>query len=93
MKFSCRVDVWLKPGLLDPQGKAIEGALPAMGWSNVSGVRVGKYVEFLVEAQDEAAAFAQVHAMAERLLSNPVIEVFVVRDVTEWEGLTFEDRP
>lgn len=93
MKFSCRVDVWPKPALLDPQGKAIEGALPAMGWANVSGVRVGKCVKFLVEAQDEAAAVAQVHAMAERLLSNPVIEVFVVRDVTEWEGLTFEDRP
>lgn len=93
MKFRCRVDVWLKPELLDPQGKAIEGALPAMGWTNVNGVRVGKYVQFLVEAQDEAAAVAQVHAMAERLLSNPVIEVFDVRDVTEWEGLTSEDRP
>jgi phosphoribosylformylglycinamidine synthase len=91
-RFHCQVDVRLKPGLLDPQGKAIEGALPSMGWTNVSGVRVGKHVEFLVEAPDEAAAVAQVHEMSERLLSNPVIEVFVIRGVTEYEGLTIEDR-
>jgi phosphoribosylformylglycinamidine synthase len=87
------VDVRLKPGLLDPQGKAIEGALPAMGWTNVTGVRVGKHVEFYVEARDQTTAVAQVHEMAERLLSNPVIETFVIRGVEAFAGLTFEDRP
>ena len=68
----------LKPGLLDPQGKAIEGSLPALGWTNVSGVRVGKHVELSIEASSEEAARAQVEEMAHRLLSNPVIEDFQV---------------
>ncbi|HXF36739.1 MAG TPA: phosphoribosylformylglycinamidine synthase subunit PurS [Actinomycetota bacterium] len=78
MRFRFEVVVSLKPGLLDPQGKAVEGALPALGWTNVSGVRVGKHVELTVEAPDEARARAQVEEMARRLLSNPVIEEFRV---------------
>lgn len=73
----------LKDGLLDPQGKAIEGSLPTMGWSNVSGVRVGKHIELIVEADDEAAARRQVEEIAERLLSNPVIEDFRIVDAEE----------
>jgi phosphoribosylformylglycinamidine synthase len=83
VRFTFEVLVRLKPGLLDPQGKAVEGSLPAMGWSNVSGVRVGKHVELIVEAADEASARAQVDEMASRLLSNPVIE--------EYQVLTAED--
>jgi phosphoribosylformylglycinamidine synthase len=83
MRYTFEVLVRLKPGLLDPQGKAVEGSLPAMGWSNVSGVRVGKHVELTVEAADEASARAQVVEMASRLLSNPVIE--------EYQVLTAED--
>jgi phosphoribosylformylglycinamidine synthase len=93
VRFVTHVEVMLKPGLLDPQGKAIEGSLPALGWTNVSDVRVGKYVRLQLEADDHDAAFKQVREMAERLLSNPVIETFVVRDVAEYPGLTFEDRP
>jgi len=74
MKYRFRVVVSLKPGLLDPQGKAIEGSLPSMGWANASNVRVGKYVELVVDAETEAAAASQVEEMARRLLSNPVIE-------------------
>ena len=66
--------VTLKDGLLDPQGKAIEDALPAMGWTNVNDVRVGKHIELTVEAEDEDAARREVHEVAQRLLSNPVIE-------------------
>ncbi len=91
MRFRCLVDVRLKEGLLDPQGKAIEGALPAMGWSNVSNVRVGKLVTMDVEAPDQDSAITLVHEMAERLLSNPVIEVFAVRSVEAYEGMTFRD--
>jgi phosphoribosylformylglycinamidine synthase subunit PurS len=76
--FTFEVLVRLKPGLLDPQGKAVEGSLPAMGWTNVSAVRVGKHVELTVDAADEAAARTQVEEMATRLLSNPVIEDFVI---------------
>jgi phosphoribosylformylglycinamidine synthase subunit PurS len=70
--------VQLKPGLLDPQGKAVEGSLPALGWTNVSGVRVGRHVELTIDAESEEAARSQVEAMAARLLANPVIEEFQV---------------
>jgi phosphoribosylformylglycinamidine synthase len=75
--------VSLKPGLLDPQGKAVEGALPALGWTNVSGVRVGTHIQFRVEAETEAAAREQVEEMARRLLSNPVIQDFRILEVGE----------
>ena len=76
MKHRFEILVQLKPGLLDPQGKAVLGALPAMGWTNVSDVRVGKHVALTVDAESEEAARAQVEEMATRLLSNPVIENF-----------------
>ncbi len=89
MKYRFRVVVSLKPGLLDPQGKAIEGSLPSMGWANASNVRVGKYVELVVDAETEAAAASQVDEMARRLLSNPVIESY--RIVGSASELRFED--
>jgi len=76
MKHRFEVLISLKPGLLDPQGKAVEGSLPAMGWTNVSNVRVGKHVELTVDAGSQDEARAQVEDMARRLLSNPVIEDF-----------------
>ncbi len=76
MKRRFEVVVSLRPGLLDPQGKAVEGSLPAMGWTNVSDVRVGKHIVLTVDADVEDAARAQVEDMARRLLSNPVIEDF-----------------
>ena len=78
MNVKFEVLVQLKPGLLDPQGKAVEGSLPAMGWTNVSGVRVGRHVELTIEADSESAAQSQVEEMAQRLLSNPVIEDFQI---------------
>ena len=86
MTYTFEVLVRLRPGLLDPQGKAVESSLPAMGWSNVSGVRVGRHVELTIEAEDEAAARAQVEEMARRLLSNPVIEDFVIVTAAEVGG-------
>jgi len=83
VKYVAHVEVSLKPGLLDPQGKAIEGSLPALGWSNVSQVRVGKYVRLVVDASDLEEATAQVGDMSRRLLSNPVIEDAVIREVVE----------
>jgi len=84
--YTFEVLVRLRPGLLDPQGKAVEGSLPAMGWTNVSGVRVGRHVELTIEAEDEPAARAQVEEMARRLLSNPVIEDFVIVSAAEVGG-------
>lgn len=76
MRYAFEVLVSLKPGLADPQGRAVESALSAMGWTGVSGVRVGKHVSLGVEAASEPEARAQVEEMARRLLSNPVIEEF-----------------
>jgi len=73
-EFRFDVVVMLKPGLLDPQGKAVADALPHMGWTNVTGVRVGKLVELTVEDDDVEAARAQAEDIARRLLANPVIE-------------------
>jgi len=78
VRYEFEVLVSLKPGLADPRGKAVESSLPAMGWTNVSGVRVGKHVRLTVEAASEAEARDQVEDMARRLLSNPVIEDFRV---------------
>jgi phosphoribosylformylglycinamidine synthase subunit PurS len=83
VRYVAHVEVSLKPGLLDPQGKAIEGSLPALGWSNVSDVRVGKYVRLVVDATDLEAATTQIGDMSRRLLSNPVIEDAVIREVVE----------
>jgi len=81
--YTFEVLVRLKPGLLDPQGKAVEGSLPALGWNNVSSVRVGRHVELTIDADDEPAGRAQVEEMARRLLSNPVIEEFVIMTAAE----------
>jgi len=86
VKRRFEVLVSLKPGLLDPQGKAVGGALPAMGWKNVTNVRVGKHVELTVEADSEEAARAQVEEMARRLLCNPVIEEFRILTAPDGQG-------
>ena len=70
------VDVMLKREILDPQGQAVERALPELGFEGVSGVRIGKHVELDVVGVDAEAAARQV---AEALLANPVIEEFSVR--------------
>jgi phosphoribosylformylglycinamidine synthase subunit PurS len=86
MKHRFEVLISLKPGLLDPQGKAVEGSVPAMGWTNVSNVRVGKHVELTVDAASQGEARAQVEEMARRLLSNPVIEDFRILAAEEVGG-------
>ena len=78
MKYRFEVLVSLKEGLLDPQGKAVQDALPTLGWDNVSEVRVGKHIELLVESDSRIEARAQVEEMARKFLSNPVIEDFVI---------------
>jgi phosphoribosylformylglycinamidine synthase PurS subunit len=73
-----KVEVFLKPGVLDVQGKAIEGALHGLGFGDVSGVRVGKTIEFDVAGADRAKAESEVKAMCDRLLANTVIEGYRV---------------
>lgn len=73
-----KVHVFLKPGVLDVQGKAVEQALHGLGWNSVEHVRVGKTIEFDLAAGDKAAAEAEVKAMCEKLLANTVIESYRV---------------
>ena len=73
-----KVHVFLKPGVLDVQGKAVESARHGLGWDDVNHVRVGRTNEFDVEGADKAAAEARVRDMCERLLANTVIESYRV---------------
>jgi phosphoribosylformylglycinamidine synthase len=73
-----KVEVFLKPGVLDVQGKAIEGALHGLGFDAVSGVRVGKTIAFELGDADPVKAEADVKAMCDRLLANTVIEGYRV---------------
>ena len=69
-----RIHVFLQPGVLDVQGKAVEGALKGLGWSGVSEARVGKLIEFDLEGAADPAAEAK--RMCETLLANTVIESY-----------------
>jgi phosphoribosylformylglycinamidine synthase PurS subunit len=72
------VDVMPKPEILDPQGKAVQGALPRLGFQGVSDVRQGKRFELEIEGAATPELLADVERMAELLLSNPVIEDYTV---------------
>ena len=74
MIFDVSIAVTLKPVVNDPQGIVVQSGLHQLGFTNASDVRVGKYIQMTVSAQDEDAARAQVTQMCERLLRNPVIE-------------------
>ncbi len=73
-----KVHVFLKPGVLDVQGKAVEAALHGLGWGDVEGVRVGRTIELDLKGADAAATESQVKAMCEKLLANTVIESYRV---------------
>jgi phosphoribosylformylglycinamidine synthase subunit PurS len=82
-RYRFAVNVTPKPGILDPQGKAVERSLPHLGIAGVSGVRVGRRVELLVAAPDAAAARAVVDRLAGELLSNPLMEQHEVEALGE----------
>ncbi|WP_395671250.1 phosphoribosylformylglycinamidine synthase subunit PurS [Phenylobacterium sp.] len=73
-----KVHVFLKPGVLDVQGKAVEQALHGLGWDSVEHVRVGRTIEFDLKATDAAEAQTEIKAMCEKLLANTVIESYRV---------------
>ncbi len=80
-RYKLEVRVKPRPGLLDPQGKAIHHALQSLGWGGVEDVRVGKAIYLDVEAASEAAAIEAAEAMCRKLLANPVTEDFEVSTV------------
>ncbi len=76
--IKARVTVTLKNGVLDPQGKAIEGALGTLGFSGVGSVRQGKVFDVELQGADKAKAEVELKAMCEKLLANTVIENYSV---------------
>ena len=76
--IKARVTVTLKPGVLDPQGKAIEGALGGLGFGGVASARQGKVIDLELEGSDPAAAEAEVTKMCEALLANTVVERYQI---------------
>ena len=76
--MKARVTVTLKTGILDPQGKAIEGALKSLGLSGVASVRQGKVFDIEIEGADKGKAEAVLKEAAEKLLANTVIENYRV---------------
>jgi phosphoribosylformylglycinamidine synthase len=79
--FRFAVNVTPKPGILDPQGRAVEGSLGHLGIEGVSAVRVGRRVELTVDAADEPAARLVVERLASELLSNPLIEAYAIERI------------
>lgn len=76
--MKARIHVYLKPGVLDPQGAAVAGALKNMGYDEVTDVRQGKLIELDLSGDNKDVASSRVDEMCKRLLSNPVIESYTV---------------
>ncbi|MEO6350561.1 MAG: phosphoribosylformylglycinamidine synthase subunit PurS [Candidatus Limnocylindrales bacterium] len=74
MNYRFAVDVMPREGILDPQGRAVENALPQLGASTVHGVRVGRRIELTVESVDERSARDVVERLAADFLANPLVE-------------------
>ena len=74
--FRASIDVMPHDNLLDPQGKAVTGAMPNLGLPEVSGVRIGKHITLQVEAKDRKTAEAKVDEACRRLLANLIMEKY-----------------
>lgn len=81
MGLKAIVTVHLKPGVLDPQGRAVAEALHGLGYHEVGETRIGKRIELEIDGADAAAAKGRVQEMAAKLLANPVIESYAVEIV------------
>ena len=84
--FRFAVSVMPRHGILDPQGRAVENALPQLGASSVHDVRVGRRIELTVEAGSEAAARAVVERLVGELLANPLVEDWQIELVAVGAG-------
>jgi phosphoribosylformylglycinamidine synthase len=82
--YAAHIEVSHLPGISDPAGATVERALPALGYTNVEQVKIGKVIRLVVDAASADAARIQVEEMCERLLANPVIESYEVT-VSEME--------
>ena len=76
--YKAKINVTLRPSILDPQGKAVHHALESLGYGAVEHVRMGKFVEMWIDAETEEAATAVAQAACEKLLANPVMEDYSI---------------
>ncbi len=76
--MKAKIHITLKAGVLDPQGKAIEGALTGLGFTGIGNVRQGKFIELEVSESDPAKARSQIEEMCQKLLANPVMENYEI---------------
>ncbi len=74
MQFEVDIDVWVHDGIAEPEGLTVERSLPAVGFTGVSRVRVGKRIRFLIDADSQQAAESVCRRMVDEFLTNPVIE-------------------
>jgi phosphoribosylformylglycinamidine synthase subunit PurS len=84
--YHARIYVTLRPSVLDPAGTAVQSGLQHLGYDNVEQVRIGKYVELMLQADDEATAHSQLDRICDQLLANPVIENYRF-ELTEVEAI------
>ncbi len=75
-QFQAKVYVTLRPSVLDPAGVAVQAGIHHLGYTDVSQVRIGKYIELTLSAPDAAAAHQQLDIICDQLLANPVIETY-----------------
>ncbi len=86
-KFSFSIAIMPREGILDPQGKAVEAALPQLGASAVHGVRVGRRIELTVEADDSSSAREVVEKLAADFLANPLVERWAIEETQSLAGV------
>ena len=84
-QYQCRIYVTLRPSVLDPAGTAAASGLNQLGYTGVSSVRIGKYIELSLQAESEPDAHQQLDKMCDQLLANPVIENYRF-EITEAEN-------
>jgi phosphoribosylformylglycinamidine synthase subunit PurS len=76
--YNARVEITLRPSILDPQGKAVEHAIATLGVGGVTGVRIGKNITMMIDAPDEQEARRRAEEICKKLLANPVMEDFAL---------------
>ena len=80
-KYLAKINITLRKGILDVQGKAVENALHSIEFPMISNVRIGKYVELYVEAENKEKAHSIVDEASRKLIANPIIEDFIIEIV------------
>ena len=77
-KFSAKIRIKLREGILDVQGKTVEHSLHSLGYNNLSSMKIGKYVELNVEGSDYDSAYKSVESACKELIANPIIEDYFI---------------